>query len=163
MENLLTKPYEVVLDWRAYFKRFCEQHGGNPVSHGGRLLFGDGWSYSSTDYMGPEWSPPTDPDELRVLLTAYWTRRRLIVKAEYDALAKTFDGLKRDAAVRSVPLQQRIVVQEENAEGKIVVRQQAIDLDLQAVQLRLEWLRGDVEQCNSKLRTQAVWLGGKDG
>lgn len=151
VEQQVTKPYEVVLDWRAYFKRFCEQHGGNPVSHGGRLLFGDGWSYSSTDYMGPEWAPPVDAEERKILLTAYWTRRRDIVAAEHASLTKTFEGLRRDALLRSVPLQQRILFQEENAEGKMVVRQQAVDLDFGAVQLRLEWLRGDVEQCDEKL------------
>ena len=62
------------LSWRDYFLGFCGAHG-EPVQAMGRLLFPDGWSYSSTDYKGPEWPPPAGAEQLAELLRAYWDGR----------------------------------------------------------------------------------------
>lgn len=70
------------VDWREVWLEFCRQHGGSPMFHKGRLLFGDGWQYSASDYRGPAQPPPEDPVALRNLLLVYWKRRRAAARLE---------------------------------------------------------------------------------
>ena len=132
------------LDWRAYFRAFCEAHGGDPVAHGGRLLFQDGWQYSSTDHAGPEWPPPEDPNKLLALRRFYWQRRRQIVEAEWRKLWEAVRGLEELQGHKSAPLQSQA-----GREGG--ERRAAGPLDLAGLKARLSWLQDDVGWCEQKL------------
>lgn len=142
----------VNLDWRAYFNRFSRAHGGDPVQYRNRLLFRDGWTYSATDYGGPEWAPPEDLDEKRLFIVAYWTRRRQIVLFERDQLAITLRELRHAQELKSVPLQQAIRYEALNVDGKPTMATAVGDIDFEALQGRLDWLTLDMDQCNQKLR-----------
>ncbi len=137
------------LDWRGYFLLFCEQHGGNPIHHGGRLLFADGSTYSSTDYAGPEWAPPTDPEELRLLQRTYWLRRRAIVVNEAAELRQAIIGLQQMQSIRTTPLQAQSSHLDPETNKWVVTRG---DLDLTQMKGRLEWLESDVLVCAENLR-----------
>lgn len=140
---------QVQLDWRAYFMLFCEHHGGSPIHFGGRLLFADGWSYSSTDYAGPEWMPPTDPLELRELMRAYWMRRKAIVFNEARELRQEVIGLQEMQSVRKVPLQHATTNFDQET-GKLSMTRG--DLDLTDMIGRLSWLEEDVVECGNRLK-----------
>lgn len=135
------------LDWRAYFEAFCEAHGKWPVMWGHRLLFQDGWTYAATSHQGPEWPPPSDKFQLQALKRIYWTRRRMIVSAELEELRETLTDWRQAQAMRAVPLKQSRV--EKDEEGRRVVVE---DLDFKGMQLRIDWLRKDVEECDEKLK-----------
>lgn len=96
----------IVRDWKAYFHKFMEVHG-EPIKCDGRLLFGDGWGYSSTDYQGPEFPPPDDPKELRAIRLQYWTKQHAKLAAEQKALRDQIQTLTDWSATRSLPLQER--------------------------------------------------------
>ena len=95
------------LDWREYFKKFVENHG-EPVEWGGRLLFRDGWQYSSTQYQGPEVPPPEDLASLRGLKVAYWRLLHERLSLEIRGLAGQINMLTEWQNERSMPLQQRL-------------------------------------------------------
>lgn len=138
-------PLKIKLDWRAYFRAFCEAHGKEPVLFNGRLLFSDGWQYSSTDYRGPEWKP--EDDEREYLIRNYWERRLEIVTDEALVLQRTYEDLRTSSAGRSIPLYQSVVYSDE---GKQV--RESVPLDLEAIEGRLAWLQEDRQECLRKLR-----------
>lgn len=94
-------PVSTRIEWREYFKDFCQRHGGanGPVPYGkALLLFPDGWIYSATDHQGPEREPPEDPVELNRLGLYYWGRLRSMVRKEVKALErqqKSFEEMQR--------------------------------------------------------------------
>jgi len=140
-------PLSVRLDWKAYWRRFQQEHG-EPVPYGdGRLLFPDGWQYSALRYGGPEWPPPTDPEELLALQRTYWRTRLAVVTAELRGLERQVADLVELQRVKSVPLQQ--VLRYNATEGKAQVER--VDLDLSALQGRIAWLRQDVTDCQAQL------------
>jgi hypothetical protein len=145
-------PLHVQLDWPAYFKRFCQEHGEPVQWRKGLLLFPDGWTYSSMDYAGPEWPPNTDERLLRKDKEAYWRIRLRIVRAEAVFLDKRLDGLKQWQTTKSVPLQQ--ISQYLDSDNNRVVER--VDLDLTALAGRLEWLWQDVKQCEEKIKELAT-------
>lgn len=98
---------ELRLDWREYFKKFVEAHG-EPVEWQGRLLFRDGWGYSSTQYQGPEYPPSEDPANLRTLKTTYWELLRERLDREIRHLTGQIKMLTDWQNARSMPLQQRV-------------------------------------------------------
>jgi hypothetical protein len=92
-----TKPSERDLQWRPYFLKFCEQHG-DPVTVGPRLLYPDGFQYSSDSYSGPEWQPPDDPEELQRLVLMYWQVRRGGLQERLTQLRRIIEG-KRSPSI----------------------------------------------------------------
>jgi hypothetical protein len=150
----LTSPVQVRLDWRAYWQRFKEVHGNDPVPFKGRLLFPDGWTYSNSSHAGPEWPPPDDPEELRKLLLAYWLIRRKVCLNERDHLFNLIQQLKESQRQRSAPLQQRLVMTLEGEDGKQRKKFSFGDVNpeqLEAEGGRLWWLRQDVQDCESRI------------
>lgn len=130
-----------VLDWRAYFAKFCDLHGGranSPVEHNGKLLFMDGWTYSNIDHAGPEWPPPDDPTELRLLQIAYWQRRKVIVRSLAQRTRETIEKFQQLTAGRSAPLafEDRMPPEEK----------------LTYLKGRLKWLEDDFVLCSAQLK-----------
>lgn len=142
----------IELDWVGYFKAFSEAHGGNPLVHGGRLLFPDGWRYSASDYAGPEWAPPDDPEAHRALLRAYWGRRKGVVNSEARQLRGDLDHLRGLQSVRKVPLQALRYVKVTDPEtGTSGYKAVSGPLDLTAMEGRLAWLQDDLTECDRVL------------
>jgi len=131
----------VDLDWRAYFISFCEAHG-SPVQYGGRLLFPDGWTYSATDYHGPEWPPPTNKKELQDIKRQYKLIRRAGLKVAIHRLETQLESLRRMQEVRPVPLMARGLV-EDSETGNVAIR--SMPIDFQALEIRLELLKTEFE------------------
>lgn len=143
----------VRLDWRAYFARFCEAHGNNPVEHGGRLLFADGWRYSMTDHAGPEWPPPSGAD-FKELQRAYWNKRLALVEVERGRLQRTIGELQQLQDQRRVPLQQRTIVWSDDyaEDGHRMATVNCSDVQLMPLQQRLKLLTADVAHCGKMLK-----------
>lgn len=137
---------QVELDWVAYYERFKEIHG-DPVKWRGRLLFRDGWTYSSTDYAGPEWPPPTDAIELMRMRRAYWVLRKRVILVELEQAKAMAEGLRLLQLAKSAPLQQRIQTVDEN--GQAVTT--SIEVESRYGADRVEWLRGLLAECDREL------------
>lgn len=138
----------VELDWKAYFYEFCRVHGPQePVEHGGRLLFRDGWTYSATSYEGPEWEPPKSFEELDALVARYWIIRRGRVTVTRDILVAQLQRLEELKASKSLPLHQVVTVHD--TDGNKV--RQTIPLLLTGLQQRLRWVREDLVECDKRL------------
>jgi len=138
------------LDWAAYFRKFCELHG-EPVAHRGRLIFRDGYAYSSSNYEGPEWPPPEDSAELAALVRAYWQSRLRMVEAEIAQLKQTVQGLFEAQAGRSAPLQHTVSYVDDDGKRRV----EAADVDRAALVERMKWLVDDARECQRALREQA--------
>lgn len=103
---------DVKLDWRAYYQRFCEEHG-DPVEWKGRLLFADGWGYSNMDYAGPEYPPPEIPDrpgeidqeKLKGLQVTYWKVRYKLISRRLAVVRGRLQALTNLSSQKSLPLQ----------------------------------------------------------
>lgn len=95
----------VKLNWRAYYREFEALHGGAPIKFEGRLLFRDGWRYSSTDYAGPEEPPPTEPWELKRLRLAYWRAHRSALVNQANEMRRQLNLLISLQENKSAPLQ----------------------------------------------------------
>lgn len=148
----------VQIDWRSYFYEFCKVHGNSPVPHPydptgakppTRLLFEDGWTYSSTDYRGPEYPPPEDPRDLRELLTTYWRVRYAILNNECTRLKNTILGLQTLQSTKSAPLQQISKHLDPDTGGVV---QERMTVDFQGLQEQLELTEADLENAEQKLR-----------
>lgn len=135
------------IDWRAYYREFCDAHGGIPVEHGGRQLFEDGWTYSLTDYRGPEWPPPADARELLALKIEYWNIRLKAVLAQRDRLAVLLRDVEQLMLRRSCPLQQRVTYVDEAGKRQT----QTGPLDVEPLRARHELFCDDVAYCEDKL------------
>lgn len=144
-------PFRLRVDWRAYFDAFREHHG-EPVKSGGRLLFPDGWTYSSSDIKGPEWPPPDDNVKLGVLLMRYWKVRRIIVMQERDSLRDLIQGIEALQATKSVTLKSSQLVYDDESGKQVKVSSDINVSDLKAG--RLAALEADVHNCDEQLR----WL-----
>jgi hypothetical protein len=137
------------VDWRLYFHDFCEAHGKFPMELDGKLVFPDGWSYSATDYMGPEWPPPADPREKFSLLLRYWKRRLLALDIELRKARIAHETAERLVATRSATI--TVYSQTRDPEtGKVVTTHSA--LDLAAYRDRVEWLERDTELATEQLK-----------
>ena len=144
---------QIELNWQAYFHAFNKLHGDNPIEFEGRLLWQDGYMYSKSDYLGPEWPPPRNRKELLRLKSAYWTRRRKIVDDERIKLKAEIDQLLLTQRARSAPLQQTVTIPVENTEDgttRYAYRNQ--DVDVKVLIERLNWLTEDVLLCDNQLR-----------
>lgn len=138
----------IELDWEAYFHQFCEAHGKYPVMYNGALLFPDGYRYSSSDYQGPEFPPPSDPVEHKRLMIAYWLRRLSIVQAERKKMEHYLTDLTNLQRGHSVPLVHRVTFKDDD--GKTVTKTQPVNM--RVLEMRLDWLTQDVKDCKSKLQ-----------
>lgn len=144
----LKKPVQARLDWRAYFKAFCELHG-EPLRFGkARLLFPDGWQYNSRSHAGPEYPPPTDTRSRILLQKEYWNLRLEIVGDQRDKLEAKLKGLEELRQLCSAPLQETRVYYD--GESK---RIESGPLDTAPLCARLVWLTGELEKCNKQLET----------
>ena len=143
------------LDWAAYFRKFCELHG-EPVAYRGRLLFRDGYTYSASDYAGPEWAPPSDPAELAALQRAYWQLRLKMVEVELARTKAHVTAVFEAQAVRGAPLQVRVSYVDDDGKR----REESADVDRQALVERMKWLTSDAIDCERELRRLSD--GGRD-
>lgn len=145
-------PFEIQIDWEQYFKDFCEAHGKYPVVHDELFLFPDGWRYSTSDYMGPEFPPPTDPEHLCSLQLAYWQRRRQIVRDEFHRVNEILKQVRELTRVKSVPLKQSILSPDDN--GQLLASTTEVDTTL--IEHRVTWLLNDLKQCDEKVKLYDV-------
>lgn len=139
----------VRLDWRAYFAKFCEEHG-EPVNYRGRLLFRDGYMYSATNHAGPEYSPPVG-EALSQLQSEYWTLRRRMIQEQIDDLTYVAESVFQMQAGRSVKLQQ--VTSYKDDEGRVKV--EIGDVDREALVERMKWLVAEAKSADEMLRSLA--------
>lgn len=137
---------KVQVDWKAYFLQFCAVHG-EPVEVGGRLLFRDGWTYSLTDYEGPEWGPPLNHTELDELVYNYWRARREKLLPLLATLTHRLQQFKDLSATRSLPVQQVVIVN--TAQGK---RRGYQPLSTKPLEDKVGWVRKDIEECEVRLK-----------
>lgn len=152
----LAPNYQIQLDWRGYFYEFCRAHGNTPVPYpyhpplpSPRLLFSDGWTYSATDYKGPEYPPPTDPRELKELLLTYWITRYKVLNSESNNLRGSIVNLKALQSLKSAPLQQ-VSRHFDPDLGKLVQKKTTIDFD--GMQIHLELLEQNLSEAEIKIR-----------
>ena len=125
------------LDWKEYFKKFVEAHG-EPVDYGGRLLFRDGWQYSSTRYQGPEYPPPEDPANLREDKLTYWRLLHERLNREANELSQQITMLTQWQNEKSMPLQQRVAYPSTTETGlPILKRGDPEDLNLSGLNANL--------------------------
>lgn len=146
--NPLQRVPAIRLDWRAYFRNFCAEHG-DPVPYNEKLLFQDGFQYSSTDYAGPEWPPPDDPAELESLLCSYWQIRYSTVRHELSRLEDQLIQLTNIQSARNGMLQYTVPNIDPNGQRK---GNRAMPLNLDLFQERIRWLKADTANCEAKLR-----------
>lgn len=142
------------LDWKAYFARFSELHGGNPLQWRGWLVFPDGWRYSASSHAGPE-AAPEDEAQAKFLMSVYWKMRLASVTKERRELRMSLVGLEQQMRVMSAPLQQRIhqekSIQNEYGKELTVKVASACDLDLGELRSRIRELEEDALQCERVL------------
>jgi hypothetical protein len=100
---------KVKLDWKEYYKKFSELHGGFPIIYKGRQLFADGWTYSATDYAGPEWEPPKDGKVLATMQKVYWYTRWNRARNELAVIIARANSMRNLQDLKSAPLQQVVV------------------------------------------------------
>ena len=135
----------IQLDWKGYFIEFCKIHG-EPVLYNNHLIFRDGWSYSSTDYEGPEFGPPIDTKELDALVLQYWTLRKQKLEGMILSLRHEKRMLEQAQSVHSAPLQK--VTHIETSKGK---RRGYESIDTRNLDLRIGWIVDDLKECNERL------------
>lgn len=143
----LQRSSRIVLDFRGYFITFCEKHG-EPVHYKGRLLFPDGWTYSSTQYEGPEFPPPSDVGELDNLVEKYWRLRQSTLKKMLDKIRHERKQIQDAQATRDVPLQ-RMVTREHD--GKRMRMYEPVNLKM--LDQKIEWIENDLIECHEQLET----------
>lgn len=139
------------LDWRAYFRTFCERHGRFPLMHMGRLLFPDGWQYSATDHAGPEWRPPEDRAELLKLMRIYWYLRRKAVRRTLPAARAWLDQLGEMAATHDMPILQKVTTWDPDAGEHGQARSDTRPVDVEAARQKVAWLERDLLVCELRI------------
>lgn len=138
------------LDWNSYFEEF-KRHHGEPVLHKDRLLFPDGWSYSSRSKAGPEYPPPPWP-ELGAQLVTYWSLRLKLVQTEARLLEDAIRSLRELQHTHSLPL--RCASRQPDETGRMV--SEALEVNVEELEKgRLAWLQNDIKDCQEELRRLA--------
>lgn len=138
---------KIHLDWRTYFLEFCKVHG-EPVEYNGRLIFRDGWAYSSTDYKGPEYAPPANNVDLDEIVVRYWVLKRELLRRKLAETQLQLQHYRELMESRSLPIQQ--VVLGHNEDG--TQRRDNKRLDLRGLEHRENWLITDLAECDERLR-----------
>lgn len=134
------------IDWPEYFKEFCRLHG-DPVQARGRLLFADGWMYSATDYAGPEYPPPVEPDKLEDLQRTFWEENLKIRRQMYQKALYVHEGAENVVNSRSAIVSR--VAHREDENGKR--RRVAEPIDLVELKEIVDSLAADVKTCEQEL------------
>lgn len=148
---------KVNLSWKAYYKVFSEKHGGVPILYKGRQYFRDGWSYSATDYAGPEWPPPSDPKELLTLQRVYWYTLHNRCRNELLILRRQFDHLKGLQEEKDVPLQMIVEERQEGEQGKPAKTiRHAVNWSPKLFEHLIIILEREVEESDTKLKELAA-------
>lgn len=108
----MTRRPRTRVDWRRYFRDFCEIHGQGypPLTRpdGTRLLFPDGWSYATDSHRGPEWPPPDDRKEFHEAVRTYWRLYRLAVRRALVVAREELAAVRIAVQRRSAPLTVRV-------------------------------------------------------
>lgn len=141
MMSLAVQAQLVELDWYAYYQKFLELHG-EPVVYGSLQLFEDGYRYGMA-YEGPEYPPPENPKELKVLKAAYLKLRMQEVDAQREILRPQLETLRITATNRGAPLMHIVV----DSDGK----RRAVELNLDQQKERLQYLDADYLESQMKL------------
>lgn len=143
----------VEVDWKAYFEAFREAHGKFPLYYRGKLLFPDGWSYSATDYAGPEWPPPEDPVAAKNLRRMYWRLRRNAVRQEIPPARLQIEQIKQLIATHSVVPLKRVTYwdREGGKDGAGTYVSEVRPVSLDDALARLAWLEDDLALCELKI------------
>jgi len=134
-------------DWKAYYLSFCDAHGQFPMLDGARLIFPDGWTYSSSGYAGQEWPPPEDGAERAALIRTYWVLRQELAKKEFLAVSEHLRQMEIVQSSRSCPIMYEVERRDEA--GKKVKMTEALNLD--SIREQLVAIREDLELCNENL------------
>ena len=154
--TILQSHYGCDLDWRAYWEQFKLEHGGDPVTRNGLVLFRDGWRYSLNGYRGPEHPPPADLDERRSLMTTYWRLFVALVRSQATAIREQVANLEKLQRSCSAPLQWTVTYAD-RATGEQFDESGAVDL----APLRpwLAWFEDKVLEGESMLKdlSQLFW------
>jgi len=138
---------KVKLDWKNYYFKFSEQHGGNPVVYKEVQLFCDGWRYSLTDYAGPEYPPPEDKKELRKLQLVYWYTRWNRAKNELNFVEQKAVMLRNLQSTKDGQLQHIVTSEDEN--GKKL--RESVDYNPHLFDHVIRFLKNEVEDANKHL------------
>jgi hypothetical protein len=136
------------IDWEEYFQEFRRVHGLFPLVHKGRLLFPDGWTYSMTDYRGPEWPPPDDEVELRRLCLSYWYLRRKAIRRDLKIEQWRLDDVRALVGSRSCKLQQSTMYFDQ--ESRRIVKTK-LPLDVTQFEGRVAWLETALAECEEMI------------
>lgn len=150
------KPPSFQVDWREYFRRFCQAHGGAahpPFMKSGRLWFFDGWGYSATDWAGPEYPPPADKDELTRVKRIYWKLRRTAVRLELFKATYVMEEIERLVASHDLvpPVRVEWWEDDESLPGGGKWNQALKDIDVGEARERVRWLQDDLTVCEFKI------------
>jgi hypothetical protein len=139
----------VEFDWTKYRDNFDFNHGQDPVIFGeNRVLYRDGWMYSLSNVAGPEW-PPENEIQKKELQEIYWLARKSASQNELGWLRKQLRGLSNFQDCKSGKLQVYTYrFNEETGER----RRETIDLDLDSVQARIDWVTSDLESSEKELK-----------
>lgn len=135
------------LSWRAYYERFKEVHG-QPVLYREKLLFPDGWTYSTDSYAGPEYPPPKDHERLVKLGEVYWRTKLKVLKALRLETRQRLDGLRSVQSTKAIPL--RHLQPKYDEEGKMAGTE-TVELDLPALGARVDQIDLDIQDCEAKI------------
>ncbi len=143
---------DIRLDWKEYFRLFLEEHG-EPILYNGKLLFQDGWQYSSTQYQGPENPPPEDTKELHYLQVVYWTYLAKKFIEEIRVISNQIRSLKDWSKVRSLPLQSRVSYRDMSLEGTLIRKLSPPEnLNLRSLETSLDDLRIFYSEAETRLK-----------
>lgn len=144
------KTPRIRLDWKSYFKAFCEAHG-EPIRHGNRLLFPDGWTYHALDHKGPEWPPPENANNLRALQIKYWDLRLAMIQSQRQRIEGDLRALDEMQRARAIPLYEKKSFREETADGT-TLKMESRPIDTTLLTERLVWLSVEADKCVTKLK-----------
>lgn len=124
---------------------FYQLHGGEPVVYGNLLLFRDGWTYSRNSYAGPAFPPPQD---MRNLITKYWTIRKKALTEEHARLFNVFDAARKmaESTRQDVALEAYIVERDEQG-----TRKTWSPISISEVQEKLNTLKAEIAECERNL------------
>lgn len=142
--------YLVALDWKAYYLSFVREHN-DPVVWRGVQLFRDGWTYSTTDYQGPEWPPPSDRLELLRMQRAYWLLRKREVRKAHFEHEQLLKSLELASATKSLPLRKKVIRKAEDGRMRQLLGEEDI-VDTKPLKVTIDLIEIDLLECDANLK-----------
>lgn len=134
------------IDWVGYYENFRDKHG-EPVSYQGRILFPDGWTYSATDFKGPEYPPPEDKLQLWEMQKAYWIIRKAMLLVEFSDLKVKAECIVELQSVKDAPLMfLQTTIKEDGTKEKL-----SQEFDLTILIDRLDFLTQQITVCDREI------------